>query len=252
MANNLFKKSYQHKSLKKIPFDNLWNTKGCFTTVRVKGSPPKFIFLKEHLINLNKSLKKLNIDFAINSKNFKILVKDEFKKNVKYNHLLRIAVNSKKISIDLRKRLKTNRFFKGILINYKRPQATTKNLRYKKILQFLKFINTNSSEIILFDKNSILEGCTTNIICVKNKKLYIPKKNYYFGITLKFITKYTKRKIIKTNISLGKLQSFDEILLVGSGKGVVALNNIPQIKWINKTQINYKELQELYKSYIER
>ena len=77
-----------------------------------------------------------------------------------------------------------SKLYGGILINYKRPQATTKNLRYKKILQFLKFINTNSSEIILFDKNSILEGCTTNIICVKNKKLYIPKKNYYFGFII--------------------------------------------------------------------
>ena len=114
MANILFKKSYLHKTFDKVPYESLWNTKGAFTTIRLIDSPPKFLFLKEHLINLNKSLKKLNIDFAINSKNFKILVKDEFKKNVKYNHLLRIAVNSKKISIDLRKRLKTNRFFKGI------------------------------------------------------------------------------------------------------------------------------------------
>ena len=92
------------------------------------------------------------------------------------------------------------------------------------------------------------EKAAIKLICLDNNYIPITRN----GITLKFITKYTKRKIIKTNISLGKLQSFDEILLVGSGKGVVALNNIPQIKWINKTQIIYKELQELYKSYIER
>ena len=48
-----------------------------------------------------------------------------------------------------------------------------------------------------------------------------------------------------------KLKTFDEILLVGSGKGVIALKNIPQIKWKNKNQIIYKELQDLYNSYID-
>ena len=252
MAKNLFKKSYLHKNLTKIPFDSLWNTKGVFTTIRVKGSPPKYIFLNEHLNNLNKSLKKININFVMSYENFKKIIKNEFKTNVNYNHLLRIAINNKKISIDLRKCLKHYKFFKGILVNYKRSNAVIKNLYYKKILKLLSSINMNSSEIILFKQNSILEGCTTNIICVKNKKLYLPKNNYYFGITLKFITQYTKRRIFKTNITLKKLESFDEILLVGSGKGVVAVNKIPQINWINKSQIVYKELQDLYNSYINR
>ena len=77
-------------------------------------------------------------------------------------------------------------------------------------------------------------------------------ENYYFGITLKFIIKHTKRKIMKTNIYLQKINEFDEILLVGSGKGVVALNNIPQLRWKNKGHVIYKELQELYNSNIER
>ena len=94
----------------------------------------------------------------------------------------------------------------------------------------------------------------------KEKKFYkkiflsllIPKKNYYIGITLQFIKKYTKRQIIKTNISFNKINDFDEILLVGSGKGIVALNNIPQLRWKNKRQVIYKELQELYNLHIER
>ena len=130
--------------------------------------------------------------------------------------------------------------------------AEIKNLRYKKILKLLSSININSNEVILFNKDTILEGCTTNIICVKNKKLYIPVNNYYNGITLRFIKKYSKRKFLKENIPIEKLKLFDEILLVGSGKGIVALKNIPQIKWKNKTQIIYKELQQLYKSILER
>lgn len=252
MANYLFKKSYQHKNFKEIPYKNLWNTKGVFTTIRVRGHLPKFILLSEHLKNLNQSLKKFNINFSINSKIFSDITEKKFKKNIKYDHLLRVAVNKDTVSIDLRERLKQNKFFKGILIKYKRPQAKIKNLYYKKILQFLDSINTNSSEVILLDKDNIMEGCTTNIICVKNKKLYIPKGNYYFGTTLKFFIKNIDKSVVKTNISLSKLKTFDEILLVGSGKGIVAINNIPQINWINNSQDIYKELEELYKKYLGR
>ena len=48
------------------------------------------------------------------------------------------------------------------------------------------------------------------------------------------------------------LNSFDEILLVGSGKGIVMLQSIPQINWNNKSCIVFNELQDLYNSYITR
>ena len=67
MANILFKKSYLHKTLSKIAYDDLWNTKGVFTTIRLIGSPPKFIFLLEHLRNLNQSLKKEFVETIYNS-----------------------------------------------------------------------------------------------------------------------------------------------------------------------------------------
>ena len=252
MANILFKKSYLHKTLNNIAYDNLWHTKGVFTTIRLTGSPPKFIFLKEHLRNINQSLKKMNINYILKSSTFKNLLKNKLKENIKYDHLLRLAINNKKISITLRKCLKSTTSFKGILVNYQRPNSSIKNLNYKKILGYLKSINIQSYEIILMNKKNILEGCTTNIICVKNKKLYLPKTNYYFGITLKFIVSHTKRRIIKQNIYLKDLDSFDEILLVGSGKGVVRLQSIQQVKWNNKSCIVFKELQDLYNSYIIR
>jgi len=252
MVNNLFKKSYLHNSLKKIPYDNLLNTKGVFTTVRVRGVGAKLIFFKYHILQLNNSLKKLNISYKINIKSFESLIDKNFKKNIYYNHLLRIAVNSRKLSIDLRKRLNHQKFYKAILINYIRPNPEIKNLKYAKIIKLIKKINIRSTEIILFNKDIMLEGCTTNIICVRNNNLYIPKNNYYFGITLKLLAKYTKRRIIKSNIYLKELNSFDEIILTGSGKGIVALRSIPQIKWKNKSQIIYNELQELYNIQIER
>ena len=58
--------------------------------------------------------------------------------------------------------------------------------------------------------------------------------------------------MLKTNILKKNLKFFDEILLLGSGKGVVALNNIPQLNWKNKSQVIYNELQALYKLYSKK
>ena len=100
------------------------------------------------------------------------------------------------------------------------------------------------------NKKNILEGCTTNIICVKNNKLYLPKTKYYFGVTLQLIMRHTKRIIIKKNIYVKDLDTFDDILLVGSGIGVIKLQSISQIKWNSKSDIVFNELQDLYNSYI--
>ena len=251
MANILFKKSYLYKTFKNVPYDNLWNSKGVFTTVRIKGKPFRLFFLKEHIRNLNQSLEAMNIKFVLTSSLLNKKFNNLFNNNVKYDHLLRIAINNKKISFSLRKRKKISCSFKGILIDYKRPNPLVKNLYYKKILGFLKSIRTTEYEIILMHNKKLLEGCTTNIICVKNTRLYIPKNDYYFGITLKFISKYSKRKIYKRDILTKELNLFDEILLVGSGKGIVQLKSIPQIKWKNKSNIIYNELHDLYNLYIE-
>ena len=250
MANILFKKSYLHKTFDKVTYESLWNTKGVFTTIRLIGLPPKFLFLKDHLNNLNRSIKKMNIDFTLKSSTFENLLRNKIRMNVKYDHLLRLAVNNKKISITLRKRLKYAAPLKGILVNYQRPNPSIKNLYYKKIFGYLKKINSQSCEVILMNKRNILEGCTTNIICVKNKKLYLPKTKYYFGTTLQFIVRHTKRRIVKKNINVKDLGLFDEILLVGSGKGVMKLQNIPQVKWNSKSSIIFNELHDLYNSYI--
>ena len=94
MANILFKKSYQHKTYKKIFFDDLWRKKGVFTTIRVLGKPRKFLFLEEHLKNLNRSLKLMSINTQIDKFIFDSIINQLFKKNIYYDHLFRIAINT--------------------------------------------------------------------------------------------------------------------------------------------------------------
>ena len=60
MVKYLLKKSYQRKDLKEIKFNDLWNSHGVFTTMRVIGKSAKNLFYKAHIDNLARSLKILS------------------------------------------------------------------------------------------------------------------------------------------------------------------------------------------------
>ena len=75
MATLLLKKSYRHKDLKEIKFDDLWNSYGVFTTMRVIGRPAKILFFKSHINNLFKSLKIYRINKTNIRKNILKLIK---------------------------------------------------------------------------------------------------------------------------------------------------------------------------------
>ena len=95
MVTLLLKKSYLHKDLKEVKFNDLWNGHGIFTTMRVMGRSAKIIFYKTHIDNLIKSLNKYNIHKKNLKKNILKLIKLNIKKNKNYDHLLRVASNNK-------------------------------------------------------------------------------------------------------------------------------------------------------------
>jgi len=137
MAKYLLKKSYQRKNLTEVNFNDLWDHKGVFTTMWIYGKPQKILFFKSHIDNLVKSLKVYKIyEKKIKSQILK-LINMNIKKNKKYNHLLRVALNNKLISISLRDKVKTSKNFSLNLINYKRINPEYKNLKYKTILKHL-------------------------------------------------------------------------------------------------------------------
>ena len=194
MVNFSFKKSYNFNSFNSVKNDNLWGSKGIFTKVRVVGSNPRYIFLKDHLRHLNKSLKKQNINFVLTEKKLLELIPNQLHIK-KFNHLLRIAVKQNLISISLRPRLTPSNNFQCQLVNYQRVNARVKNLHYKKILSLQKDIDMQKKEILFYSKKIVLEGSTTNLIMIKNNQMIVPKGNYYKGITMnyflkKFINKY--------------------------------------------------------------
>ena len=171
MATLLLKKSYRHKDLKEIKFHYLWNSYGVFTTMRVVGKPIKILFFKNHMKNLIKSLKVYKIYKKNIKKNILKLIRLNLNKSRKYDHLLRVALNNKMISISLRKRLKSKSDFNLKLINYQRIDPEYKNLKYKKILHFLKKMDTTKADIALYKNKKILESGTSNLLFIKKNKI---------------------------------------------------------------------------------
>ena len=245
MANFLFKKSFQLKTFKPIIYDDLWGKKGVFSTIRVIGKKPNYILFHDHLKKINLSLTKLDINFFLSEKKLLSII-PLLTKIKKYDHLLRVALNSKSISISLRKRLEPVKNFQSILYSYQRSNPSLKNLYYKKIIKKLSSINTQKQEIILLKDNFLLEGCTTNVLCIRNKTIYLPKNNFYKGTTMNYLLSKTKRDSKKINICIHELSLFDEIILVGSGKGVINLKLIKNIDWKPKSNLIYKELLNIY------
>jgi branched-subunit amino acid aminotransferase/4-amino-4-deoxychorismate lyase len=211
--------------------------------------PSKILFFNDHINNLIKSIKTYSIYKPSLKKNILNLLNKNLDSKTKYNHLLRIALNKKTLSISLRKRIKPNLNFDLRLVNLKRQKPEFKNLKYKEILKYLTKLDNSNTDIGLCTNNKILETGTSNLLFIKNNKIYSPINKFYKGITYKFFKSKIKN-IINKDINVNSLKEFDEIILIGSGKGVASVKTINQIKWKRKSLKFYHILSRHYKSAI--
>ena len=241
------KKSYQLRDLQEVDFKDLWGDHGIFTTMWIFGNPAKILFFKNHIKNLIKSLKSYGIVKKNLEKDIIKIINKNLSKNKNYNHLLRIALNKKKISISLRKRVAPKLDFNLKLVMHKREKPNHKNLKYKKILSFLSKMNNSKSDIGLVSNKKLLETGTSNLLFIRQNRIYTPNKGYYEGNTLKFFKSKIK-KVIKKDIFVNDLKSYDEILLVGSGKGIASIKTIKQIGWKRKNLKTFNVLSKYFKS----
>jgi len=213
-------------------------------------NPSKILFFKEHINNLIKSSKAYSVFKSSLKSDILNLLEDNLVSKRKYNHLLRIALNKKTLSISLRKRIKPKLNFDLKLVNLKRQKPEFKNLKYKEILKHLTKLDNSRTDIGLCSNNKIFETGTSNLLFVKNDKVFSPPNKFYKGITYKFFRSKIK-KILKKDISVNSLKEFDEIILIGSGKGVASVKSINQIKWKRKSLKFYNILSRHYKSAVK-
>ena len=112
-------------------------------------------------------------------------------------------------------------------------------------------MDNSQSDIALISDKKMLETGTSNLLFVKNQKFFTPKKDYYEGNTYKYFKTKIKR-ILKKDILLKDIHYYDEILLLGSGKGVTSVKTINEIKWKRKNLEKFKILSKYYKDAIKK
>ena len=250
MVAYLLKKSYQLKDLKEVSFNDLWGDHGVFTTMWIFNKPPKILFFEKHIDNLIKSIKVYKISNVSLKKDILKLLKKNLNTKKNYNHLLRIALNKQTLSISLRKRIKPKLNFNLKLVNLKRDRPEYKNLKYKAILKHLTKLDNSKSDIGLCSNKKIYETGTSNLLFVKDNKVYSPINKFYKGITYNFFRKKIK-KIINKDIFVNSIKQYDEIILIGSGKGVASVKTINQINWKRKSLKFYKLCLKHYSAAIK-
>ena len=251
MAIYSLKKSYQLKDLRELDFKDLWGDHGIFTTMWIFGKPPKILFFDNHIKNLIFSLQKFGIKKKFLKKDILSVMNKNLSKSTNYNHLLRVALNKKNISISLRKRIPPKLDFNLKLVNLRREKPQYKNLKYEKILSYLYKMDNSKSDIALVNDDKIFETGTSNLLFIKDNNIFVPKNNYYEGNTYKFF-KTKVKKIIKRDILIKELKNYDEILLVGSGKGVASVKTILQIGWKRKSLKKYRLFLRYFNSAIKK
>ena len=249
MAIYLLKKSYQLKDLQETNFKDLWGDHGIFTTMWIFGKPAKILFFENHINNMIKSLKDFNIKKKTLKKDIIQIINQNLSQKKRYNHLLRVALSKKIVSISLRKRIPPKLNFNLKLVNLKRERPQYKNLKYKKILSYLSKMDNSKSDIGLLSNKKLLETGTSNLLFIKDNKVFTPKKNYYEGNTYKYFKSKIKG-IIKKDVFINEIKNYDEILLIGTGKGVTSVKTIKQLRWKRKNLNQFQNFSKHYRSAI--
>ena len=211
----------------------------------------KFYFFDQHINNLIKSTKVFKVYKADLKLNIIKILKEIINSKIKYNHLLRVAINKKTLSVSIRKRIKPKLDFTLNLVNLKRVKPEYKNLKYKQILKHLSKLDNSKNDIGLCINNKVFETGTSNLVFIKNDKIFFPKNNYYRGITFNFF-KNKFKKFYYTDIRINTLSEFDEILLIGSGKGVTSVKKIKNYNWSRKSMKYYKLFSSKYLKAIQQ
>tara|TARA_X000000950_G_scaffold138201_1_gene171508 strand:- start:280 stop:1053 length:774 start_codon:yes stop_codon:yes gene_type:complete len=251
MAIYSLKKSYQLSDLQEIDFRDLWGDHGIFTTMWIFGKPARILFFENHIDNMVKSLKDYKIKKNSIKKIIIKIINQNLSKKKNYNHLLRVALNKKIISISLRKRIPPKLNFNLKLVNLKRERPKYKNLKYKKILSYLSKMDNSKSDIGLLSNSKLLETGTSNLLFIKDNKVFTPKKNFYEGNTYKYFKSKVKT-IIKKDVLIKEINNYDEILLIGSGKGVASVKTIKQLGWKRKNLNQFRKFSKHYRSAISK
>ena len=186
----------------------------------------------------------------INNKLKEILSPNELK-NLTHGDLVNAEQKTKLVSDLSCLLIKNENIFSEIFKKLKLDKNELIKLLKKLIKNIYKHRMTNRKQFLYLKKYSLneIESISYNARqFVKQNKIYSPINEYYKGTTLNFF--YKKIKILKKNIFVDSLNNYDEIIVVGSGKGVVSTKSINGFPWQRRSLKYYTILAKIYQKAI--
>ena len=210
-----------------------------FTKIKTHNGRP--FKLEEHLSRLLKSAELINLDHTYTVDKLRHIVSQTLNKNNDGKEkTLKVMLSggvsdfmyqSKEptllIIVDLSKPRSPEIYKKGVkvnLIKFTRYIPGAKTTNYIEGIRSVKVgIKKGFFEPVYYSNKQVHEGSNSNIFVVKNKKIYTPKNNIYYGILRNVLVSDLKEslKVIEKDFNLDFLLKADEVFITGSGKEIV-------------------------------
>jgi len=102
-------------------------------------------------------------------------------------------------------------------------------------------IKLNKYQIERFSRQIVLKD-----IGVLGQKKIIKAKNNLVGVNTHLANKIVKHGL--SNNLISELKDYDEIILIGSGKGVTSVSKIDELSWKRRKTNYYDKLNKIYSS----
>ena len=233
-----------------------WGRRGAFTTIRVEGSPPRLLFLDEHLGRLFHSANLLGLSPSLSCER----IQEEVMTLVTSvplpsPFLLRVCLFESEYSMDCRPALPAQTGLSGRILRHARSHPEAKTTEDAIPYSMLAEMDLSKEDLLLVhpETECLLESATANLIFAKDDLLVIPEGNVLPGLTLDAVLASlygTPRfRIERCSPRMDESDAFDEILACGSGREVSAFDAIPELDWRNRSVTAFDALSRAYATY---
>lgn len=240
-----------------VAYQDLWGQLGAFTTMRldVKGDGRCPYLFERHMDRLFKTFDELGWSCLIKRPWLESCVKDFIQTvNESGEYLLRVMLSDVMVSLKATPWVEPQNMMSGLLWDYDRPTPQYKTLDYQDVLDALSDVDRLSEELLLVSEDGrLLEGATSCLMFVDKERIVIPERDRLDSVTLNLLTERMQNaNIVVDDVFTDQVKDFDEILLCGSGKGVINLGQIPELEWQCRNIAVYRQLRLMYDNYMIR
>lgn len=235
-----------------VDYQEPWGEAGAFTTLRLDvGRTWRCPYLFElHMDRLFSTFEQLGWALLFKREFVESAVKD-FVNTIpdEGSYSLRVMMSDVVLSVRAARREEPADQQYGYLWDYTRENAAFKTLDYTDVLTALKGINRRLEELLLVSEDErLLEGATSCLLFYHNGQLVVPQRDRLDSITMKFLLERLGGicEVVERDVYLGEVKEFDEILLCGTGKGIVSLTEIEELEWKCRSLSFYRRARITY------